>query len=76
MKAFFGALILSMVSAVVGVFASSELHEMAAAAGGASAVIRATPDHSTQQQDLQIVQQVNYSVAGAARSGGAVSDTK
>lgn len=36
MKAFFGALILSLVSAVIGIFASTEIHQMALAAGGSN----------------------------------------
>lgn len=65
MKAFFGALILSIASAAVGVFASAELHEMALAAGGAKAVLRATPENSTSQQSQPIKQLVDYPAEGA-----------
>ena len=33
MRAFFGALILSIVSAIVGILAASELHDLESAAG-------------------------------------------
>ncbi len=66
MNAFFGALILSIASAAVGVLASEELHEMALAAGGAGAVLRSTPDYSQQEQNQQIKQPVNYPADGGA----------
>jgi hypothetical protein len=68
MKAFFGALILSIASAAVGVLASAELHEMALAAGGAKAVLRSTPEYSQQEQNQQIKQPVNYPAEGAVPS--------
>jgi hypothetical protein len=74
MKAFFGALILSIASAAVGVLASEELHEMALAAGGAKAVLRSTPDYSQQEQNQQIKQSVNYPAEGAVPSVSTESD--
>jgi hypothetical protein len=64
MKAFFGALILSIASAAVGVLASEELHEMALAAGGAKAVLRSNSEDSTNERGQQTAQPVNTSPVG------------
>ena len=68
MKTFFGALILSIASAAVGVLASEELHEMALAAGGAKAVLRSTPEYLQQEKNQQIEQPVNYPTGAAVPS--------
>ena len=75
MKAFFGALVLSLVSAIVGIFASTELHEMTLAAGGSSAVIRATTAETALPLDSQqIKQKVNDSAQGAVKHAQPVAD--
>jgi hypothetical protein len=65
MKAFFGALILSISSAAVGVFASTELHEMVMAASGADAPALVAPEDSANRESQQMKQQVGYSAEGA-----------
>lgn len=75
MKAFFGAIVLTLVSAVVGVFAATELHEMTSTAGGSSAIIRAdTVDAAAEQESEQIKQRVNYSVQRDIQQVPAVAD--
>ena len=74
MKTFIAVLSLCIVSAIVGVFAARELHEMTTAAGGARAVIRATTAGTISQQQIQ--QNLDHSVEGAVQQGGPVSDEK
>ena len=63
MKAFFGALVLTLASAAVGVFAAAGLHEItSAAAGGSSADDQAKAAASAPAQGAGIKQQVNYSM--------------
>lgn len=62
MKAFFGALALTLASAVVGVFAAAGLHEITSAAGGSSADAQAnTAAASAEAESAPIKQRVNYS---------------
>lgn len=63
MKAFFGALVLTLMSAVAGVMVATELHELTVAAGGSSAVLRADTANATIEPDSeQVRQRVHYSV--------------
>ncbi|WP_296443961.1 hypothetical protein, partial [Rhodoferax sp. UBA5149] len=61
MKTVIGVLGLSILAAIVGVFAASELHDRAIEADGSSDVIRATATDATPSQPSQKIQQwVNY----------------
>ncbi len=61
MKAFFGALVLTLASAAVGVFAAAGLHEISSAAADASSADdQAKTAASAQAQDARIKRQVNY----------------
>lgn len=63
MKAFLGAIVLTLMSAVVGVVVATELHELTVAAGGSSAVLRADAvSAATEPDSEQIRQRVHYSV--------------
>lgn len=63
MKAFLGAVALTLMSAVVGVVVATELHELTVAAGGSSAVLRAdTGSAATEPDSEQVRQRVHYSV--------------
>lgn len=63
MKAFFGAIVLTLMSAVAGVMVAAELHELTVAAGGSSAVLQADTANATTEPDSQPVRQrVRYSV--------------
>ena len=61
MKTVFAVLILSIMSAIVGIFASTELHEMAIATGSSNDTLRATTADATPAQPSQKIQQwVNH----------------
>lgn len=63
MKAFLGAIVLTLMSAVAGVIVATELHELSVAAGGSSAVLRADAGSAVAEPDSeQITQRVHYSV--------------
>lgn len=63
MKAFLGAIVLTLMSAGVGVIVATELHELTVAAGGSSAILRAdTGSAATEADSEQIRQRVHYSV--------------
>ena len=63
MKAFLGAIVLTLMSAVAGVIVATELHELSVAAGGSSAVLRADTGTAAIEADSeQIRQRVHYSV--------------
>ncbi len=63
MKAFFGAIALTLMSAVAGVMVATELHELTVAAGGSSAVLQADTANATAEPDSEPVRQrVHYSV--------------
>jgi hypothetical protein len=64
MKAFFGALILSISSAAVGIFASTEVHEMVMASSGALV----KPEDSANRESQQMKQQVGSPAEGAMQS--------
>lgn len=57
MKAFFGAMTLTFMAAVIGIFAATELHAMAISAGGTSALIRTTTVDATRHQQRQQIEQ-------------------
>lgn len=61
MRAFIGALVMSIVSAIVAVFAVTELCGKTIAAGGSNDAVRAgTTDGKPPQQRQKIQQWVNY----------------
>lgn len=63
MKAFLGAIVLTLMSALVGVVVATELHQLSVAAGGSSAVQRADAGSAATEPDSeQIRQRVHYSV--------------
>lgn len=55
MKAFFGALVLGLMSGVVGIFAAVGLHEMAAAADNSNAIYRAATADTTRSSEFQSI---------------------
>ncbi len=62
MKAFFGALMLALASAVVGLITAAQLHEMTIAAGGAGASMTpASMEVMPARQDQPIKHNVKYS---------------
>ncbi|MDD5335876.1 MAG: hypothetical protein PHS32_19250 [Rhodoferax sp.] len=63
MKAFFGAIVLTLMSAVAGVMVATELHQLTVAAGGSGAVLQSdTADATTEPDSEQVRQRVHYSV--------------
>lgn len=61
MRAFIGAVILSIVSAIVAVFAVTELCEKTITTGRSADAIRERTTHTTPQQPKQKIRQwVNY----------------
>jgi hypothetical protein len=69
MKAFFGALMLALVSAVVGLITAAQLHGMAIAAGGAGASMTPTSmEVIPEQQNRPIKQSVKYTSPKAAQN--------
>lgn len=63
MKAFFGAIVLTLMSAVAGVMVATELHQLSVAAADPGAVLRADTADATSEPDGEPVRQrVHYSV--------------
>ena len=65
MKAFFGALVLSLVSVVIGIFASTEIHQMALAVGGSNPAPSTAPDVASAPRGEKMKRPVIYAEQGA-----------